>query len=249
MFQNQSVNITKSLWTEILQDSDLINNQVMAIFLYLLKQYKYECSGKEIAISLGYKSHATLNVIIPSFSKLVIKKYPQIKIPERDDGTKRLWHIPFLGSENKNRFHWMLRNELKEALIEVMGEIDEENFIPEEITKSEQPFIEGGYTQILVNSYERESKARTICLKKYGYKCQICGFDFEDVYGQIGKHKIHVHHKIPISMYKREYVLDPEKDLIPICPNCHLIIHSKKECFSVEELKEIIEDNRKRKDV
>ena len=245
MFHNQKVDIDKNLWVQILKDGELINNQVMDIFLYLLRQYKNEASGKEIARALGYKSHATLNVLIPNFSKRIIRKHPHIKIPDRYDGTKRLWHIPFLGSEEKNKFNWILRNELKEALVEVTNEIEEEYFFPEEITNQEETIIEGGYKQIIVTAYERDNKAREICLQKYGYTCQICGFNFEEVYGQIGKHKIHVHHKTPISAYKKEYVLDPQNDLIPVCPNCHLIIHSKKECFSIEEMKEIIEHNKK----
>jgi 5-methylcytosine-specific restriction protein A len=95
--------------------------------------------------------------------------------------------------------------------------------------------------EITVNAYERDSKARKICLELYGYKCSVCGFDFEEKYGSIGKGKIHVHHIVPISEYKKEYMLNPRKDLRPVCPNCHLMIHSKKEPFTIDELKEIIE--------
>lgn len=246
MFENQKVNIDKKLWLDILIDKDLINDKVMEILLYLLKQPQNEASGKEIAIALGYKSHATLNVLIPNFSKRIILRYPFIKIPERYDGTKRLWHIPFLGSYNKNRFDWILRNELKEALIEITKEEVNNSYFPDEIVDFEDKFLEGAVKQITVNAYERDIKAREICLEKHGYKCQVCGFDFEEVYGEIGKHKIHVHHKVPISEYKKEYSLDPENDLIPICPNCHLMIHSRKECFSIEELERIVKENKKK---
>ena len=57
------------------------------------------------------------------------------------------------------------------------NEIEEEYFFPEEITDQENTIIEGGYKQITVNAYERDNKARGICLQKYGYTCQICGQD------------------------------------------------------------------------
>jgi 5-methylcytosine-specific restriction protein A len=37
-----------------------------------------------------------------------------------------------------------------------------------------------------------------------------------------------------------EYEVDPIRDLRPVCPNCHLIIHSKKVPFTVEEVKNML---------
>jgi 5-methylcytosine-specific restriction protein A len=34
-----------------------------------------------------------------------------------------------------------------------------------------------------------------------------------------------------------EYEVDPVNDLIPICPNCHAMIHKKVPAFSIEELR------------
>ena len=82
------------------------------------------------------------------------------------------------------------------------------------------------------------SAARKRCLAKKGYKCYICGFDFEKTYGEYGKEFIEVHHINPVSMNKRE--TNPEKDLIPICSNCHSIVHRKRNTvLDVEELKKI----------
>ena len=58
-----------------------------------------------------------------------------------------------------------------------------------------QEFSEGAKKQITVNAYERDPKARAACLKRHGYSCQVCGMRFQDVYGDIGKGFIHVHHK------------------------------------------------------
>jgi 5-methylcytosine-specific restriction protein A len=47
---------------------------------------------------------------------------------------------------------------------------------------------------------------------------------------------IHVHHINPISSMGSVYKINPKQDLIPVCPNCHAMIHSKKPPFSMEEI-------------
>ena len=94
--------------------------------------------------------------------------------------------------------------------------------MPEEI------LIEGAMRDILSNKYERNLKARSRCIAYYGTTCQVCGFDFGAVYGEEFAGKIEVHHRKPLSEIKEDYVVDPVKDLIPVCPNCHLVLHSKK---------------------
>jgi 5-methylcytosine-specific restriction protein A len=89
---------------------------------------------------------------------------------------------------------------------------------------------------VLVNLYERDTKARQVCLDKFGYICKICNFDFEKRYGLIGKEFIHVHHLIPLSEIKKEYELNPKKDLIPVCPNCHAMLHKKVPAYKPEEI-------------
>ena len=73
--------------------------------------------------------------------------------------------------------------------------------------------------------YERKKCNREACLAKYGYKCQVCGFDFEEHFGELGHHFIEVHHIVPLSTIGREYIINPEEDLIPLCSNCHSMIH------------------------
>ena len=84
---------------------------------------------------------------------------------------------------------------------------------------------EGAITQVSITRRERNQKLRQVCLDKYGYVCQCCGIDFEKVYGEIGREFIEVHHLFPISQTEGEHDLNPEKDLIPLCSNCHSMIH------------------------
>ena len=101
---------------------------------------------------------------------------------------------------------------------------------------------EGAVRTVNVNRYERSSIARQRCIEHYGCKCSICGLDFEEKYGEIGKGFIHVHHIIPLNQIGEEYVVDYEKDLIPVCPNCHAMLHRKINGHEVtiEELKQIL---------
>jgi len=110
------------------------------------------------------------------------------------------------------------------------------NIYPDEI---EETFQEGNSKKVYVNRFERDKKAREVCLKHFGYNCQICNFNFEEIYGEIGKNSIHVHHIIPLSEIAQNYKVDPIKDLLPVCPNCHLILH-KKNAPTIKELKEKI---------
>lgn len=111
----------------------------------------------------------------------------------------------------------------------------------------EELLIEGSMKDILTNQYERNRTARKRCLAVHGTTCNICGFDFGVVYGSEFAGKIEVHHKIPLYKRKENYVVDPVKDLIPVCPNCHLILHSKPDGFyTVEEVKEMLGKESKR---
>jgi len=115
------------------------------------------------------------------------------------------------------------------------------NLIPEEVETPEQ-YIEGAAKTISINAYERNSKARTKCIEHYGYKCVVCSFDFEKFYGPVGSNYIHVHHIVSLSDIKKEYALDPIKDLVPVCPNCHAIIHRTRPVLTVEQLKKHLND-------
>jgi hypothetical protein len=116
--------------------------------------------------------------------------------------------------------------------------------IPEELPIKDAPnFVEGAKRQITVNAYERNETARNECIRIHGASCKICGFDFGKFYGEDFNGKIHVHHIKPLSEINDEYVVDPENDLIPVCPNCHAAIHSKPSgVYSIDEI--IIKINR-----
>lgn len=109
-------------------------------------------------------------------------------------------------------------------------------------TSEELGYEEGNQYQVLQTKYERNPVNRELCLALYGYKCKICGFDFEERYGPIGRHFIHVHHKTPVSQIGPHYVINPEEDLIPVCPNCHAMLHRKSPPYTPQEILKFISD-------
>lgn len=109
------------------------------------------------------------------------------------------------------------------------------------ITDITESFLEGKSKDIIQTRYERNPQARKTCLNHHGYSCQICNFNFETYFGEVGKGFIHVHHINSIAEIGKEYEIDPKKDLIPVCPNCHAMIHSRRPAFTIEEIKWIRE--------
>jgi 5-methylcytosine-specific restriction protein A len=125
----------------------------------------------------------------------------------------------------------------------LLAEETEEFFSPEEIAEPAN-LIEGTIKKIWVNVYERNTKARDACLEEFGTICSVCEFDFEKIYGAIGKRFIHVHHLRDLASIGKAYTVNPKEDLRPVCPNCHSMLHKSKPAFSIEELKELIEAQR-----
>ena len=123
-------------------------------------------------------------------------------------------------------------------------ELSEDNPITEE-----PKFIEDGTgKQVLVKRYERNPAARWDCLKANGYRCKVCGFDSEEQYGRDFKNIIEVHHIIPISERNESYEINPKEDLIPVCPNCHTMLHSKMPDGRLLVWQELRERYQKKKD-
>jgi 5-methylcytosine-specific restriction protein A len=111
------------------------------------------------------------------------------------------------------------------------------------ITPSEEDayqFEEGSKIAVLMNRYERNLKARLECIKIYGLRCSVCGFDFAKVYGEIGSGFIHVHHLNPLALKSGSYKVNPKRDLRPVCPNCHDMLHRQKPPYKIEELRDIM---------
>ena len=156
----------------------------------------------------------------------------------------RWWSILSNGYKDhkSGNFFWEMRSEVAEAL-EKLGWVTSKNPVlrvfPDEVNETEI-FQEGAVRQILVNAYERSPQARQKCIDHYGESCFVCEFNFGEVFGELGKGFIHVHHLLPLSEIAEEYEVDPVKDLRPVCPNCHAMIHRCSPPLDIEEVKGLI---------
>jgi hypothetical protein len=102
---------------------------------------------------------------------------------------------------------------------------------------------EGTKTIVTTSQLSRSQKARRECIELKGCFCNICKFDFEKTYGLHGHDYIEVHHITPIgalSTAEGYEGTDPEKDLIPLCSNCHSMIHRRKVPYLPEEIKQLL---------
>lgn len=75
--------------------------------------------------------------------------------------------------------------------------------------------------------------------------CETCHFDFLDFYGDRGRGYIEIHHTHPVHTYeiegRREDITRALEKLVPLCSNCHRMIHRKRgHLLSPKELKELI---------
>lgn len=110
-----------------------------------------------------------------------------------------------------------------------------ETFLPEEyVGKYEGRLVESNYQRRI-----RSAENRKMAIEKHGKKCFVCGFNFEQTYGELGKDFIEIHHLIPLCETTEEILINPEKDLIPLCANCHRMIHRLGTEMSLDELKSI----------
>ena len=91
-----------------------------------------------------------------------------------------------------------------------------------------------------VNKYERSPVNRAACIAHFGTTCNVCGFDFGVHYGDLGQDFIEVHHRVPVSSMGGAYRVDPVRDLVPVCGNCHAMLHRTNPPLSTDDLKTLI---------
>ena len=110
--------------------------------------------------------------------------------------------------------------------------------------------IEGAEYSITQSMRERNRVARALCINHYRnlnggrLTCSVCDFDFLRTYGKIGEGFIHVHHLDPLAEAKGARQISPEHDLVPVCPNCHAMIHCGNKTRSISKMRKIVQRHR-----
>lgn len=125
-----------------------------------------------------------------------------------------------LHSDKPSRFEFEVQKEETEVAHDIITEnvahgiIDSEYFADWEGSKKIRQHVQ----------YERSRKNREVAIHMHGRTCKICGFNFNEFYGEdLAESYIEIHHITPVSQAERK--VNSETDLIPVCSNCHSVIH------------------------
>lgn len=134
--------------------------------------------------------------------------------------------------------------------IHIISDVSNEDVHVEDATDEESlvsyEYEEGKKSSKFVTTYERNPKLKKLAKTLHGTTCFACGFNFGDFYGEYAEGFIHIHHVVPVSEFGQSKIVDPKTDLVPVCANCHGVIHRKKDrTLSVDELKAMISASKK----
>jgi predicted HNH restriction endonuclease len=115
---------------------------------------------------------------------------------------------------------------------------DQQRYTVREISRDALPQVEQHVKEALRRTaiegqvYKRETvfrkrNAALIQAKKTNsdYCCEVCGFNFEEVYGNIGQGYIIAHHIKPMAS-KSTPSRTKIEDIALLCANCHVMVHT-----------------------
>lgn len=195
-----------------------------------------------------YSAYITLEAISTARTRLFwssdISKLLMIRFPyhylqfSQDLETESKVIMKFHRIEGYKVYEISFAGEVSEASIACDIEAD----VVEELGASK----EGALKEYFGKRYERDPKNRALAIKHHGLTCMVCGFNFEQCYGERGRDFIEVHHKQPIHTFEgEEQSVDPKADLATICSNCHRMIHRRVDSvLTLVELKAIVANKR-----
>ena len=212
-------------------------------FLHMLqfhyRQPEETTTSEAMSAEMKYKNPNGANLPYATLGRLVGKRLRWIP----KDRISVLAHFRYPGPER--RCHWEMRGRLAAALETLgwVGDPSEQSPISTVIPE-EPPLFEGALIRMAVNACERNPKARRRCLAQYGAWCIICGFNFEAAYGPSAAGFMHVHHIEMMREKRKKHEIDPIRDLRPVCPNCHSVIHLKLRSFTIQEVREVVDAHR-----
>lgn len=194
-------------------------------------------TAHELALAVGYTHQSVANSL---YGRLGRKLGELLNFNPHNERVGAI--VTF--SKPDRYWRWTMRPEFAVA-IQTIGWVESPHILlPEEIGATTE-YREGATMRVTVNVYERSADARRACIAEYGTDCCICGFNFGRTFGDIGDGFIHVHHLKPLSEIESEYQVDPTKDLRPVCPNCHAMLHRRVPAYSLSEIRTVLERSKK----
>lgn len=169
-----------------------------------------------------------------------------------NDGFEITEHGAAYVSTNMNALSYLFSEEFNyEDIKKAIDDISEAG--KRTILPLEEFVSEGRLVTKNVQVRERSNKLRTIAIEHFSRNneiyCNCCGFNFPTYYGDVyGKNCIEIHHKKPIFQYQddtfEQQVSSALENLLPVCPNCHRVIH--KNHIGCDDLANFINDIKRR---
>lgn len=222
-----------------------MENQKRPTLHEIIKKAQEDGLSRQQAIELGKKQVTKQGKRLYADSS-VRTEVSRVYAPEQPDRHKGAGRHPTTLSPEEQKTHEDLKNQyggdiyptLQRLLrhtdrIELpltVGEIDDD-----------QTYPEGAIEWVRADRFERSKKAVAECKKYHGLECFVCHMRFAEVYGEVAKKFIHVHHLVPQSTRGEAYDVNPRVDLRPVCPNCHAVIHMRKPTpFTPDEVRAML---------
>jgi HNH endonuclease len=101
-------------------------------------------------------------------------------------------------------------------------------------------FAEGERSRRESAFFRRNPALRTAAIKAHGLRCIACETNFAEAYGPLGEGYIEIHHINPLAErldpLSGEPSLTTVEDVVPLCANCHRMVHRRRPALSVDEL-------------
>ncbi|PWB80515.1 MAG: HNH endonuclease [Candidatus Methylomirabilota bacterium] len=187
---------------------------------------------RHIACALGFSNWNTTNLLYGTFAGQLCN---ELNVSPATNLSVLVEFFKTPGLE------WELR--LRPAVVVALEElrITDSSWSYQEELPANNLLLEGASFTVKVSAFERNPVARQKCINHHGSNCAVCGFSFGTAYGKGADGYIHVHHLKPLASIGEEYVIDPIKDLRPVCPNCHAVIHLRQPPYSIEEVKGMLQ--------
>jgi len=240
------VDITVDEWKEILANHKIFDKRSLDMIHKWYAQIDHQSTSKEMLniYRCEYPQHKLppFNGIVKGLGIRILKYLNRFEIID-DKGRKSYFIILFEGwhegYKKSGAFVWKLRDELVLAIEELQLFDEALITIDNELENTIYPGgAEGKKAQYFTTKYERSQKNRDAAIQIHKPICCVCGFNFENKYGELGRNYIEVHHLKPLYNKDEIIVVDPKTDLVCVCSNCHRMLHRKKDrIITPDELK------------
>ena len=118
--------------------------------------------------------------------------------------------------------------ELVIPILAAMAELYGYDPVEESHLPQQEVILEGAVRITQIRKRERNPRNRMLCLRIHGHFCVVCGMDPTSRYGDAAGKILEVHHLQPLSLSGEPRPYDPLTDLVPLCPNCHRAVHTRR---------------------